>query len=123
MNEAEKKEYKKRRKAKIATLLTIQQTIDETSKHFHVEIDQKNEVKIIVNTLFEMFANLCALYDLDLETAIENTIAESGADVIEEFLQSVTPDEDDEADSETVINALKQLLDILKGEKDNGEDE
>lgn len=122
MNEAEKKEYKKRRKAKIATLLTIKQTIDETSKHFNVEIDQKNEVKIIVNTLFEMFANLCVLYDLDLETAIENTIAESGADTIEEFLQSVAPDED-EADSEVVINALQQLLDILKGGKENGEDE
>ena len=143
MNEAEKKEYEKRRKAKIQTLLTIKKSIDGIHDELNMKVTKKNEVKIIVNTLFEMFANLCAIYDLDLEDSIKATIAESGSDVITEYFESIShessntdepDDEDDEENTseeefdktkEDVINKLTEaiiaakLLSLLKGDDED----
>jgi len=115
MNDAERIEYKRRRKAKIATLVTIKHTIEHLEKTWNIKVSDKDETKIIVNTLFEMFANICAVHGINLEQAIETVIAESGADTVLEYIQS----KQNSNDEDIVKMIILTIADALQGDDDD----
>ena len=88
MTPEEKKMRAERDKLRMATKMSIVNTIEAAEEHFDIKIGEHDTHVLIANILFEMFANLCTQYDLDLDKSIKQTLGESGADMLMDYVAS-----------------------------------
>ena len=108
MTPAEKKMRAERDRLRLATKMSIVRTIETISRKEKIEIGEHDTHVLVANVLFEMLANVCTTYDLDLNKEIHNTLGESGADIIAEYVVKAKA-------SEKASDAFDQILGKLLG--------
>ena len=86
MTPAEKKMRTERDRLRLATKMSIVKTIETISRKEKIEICEHDTHVLVANVIFEMLANVCTTYDLDLNKEIHNTLGESGADIIADYV-------------------------------------
>lgn len=104
MTPAEKKMRAERDRLRLATKMSIVKTIETMSRKEKIEIGEHDTHVLVANVIFEMFANVCTAYGLDLNKEIHNTLGESGADIIADYVVKAK-----------ASDAIDQLFDHLIG--------
>lgn len=116
--DAELKERIKRDALYKGTKLCIANAIQKSHKDLGYPITKTEAQDIIAAIIFEVLADVCATFDLDLQDQIKTHIETSGAEVLGNFVNSKITD-----DLEGGAGLIIKILEAIRNHEENKEED
>lgn len=116
--DAELKERMKRDALYKGTKLCIANAIKKSHKDLGYPITKEEAQDIIAATIFEVLADVCATFGLNLVDQLKTHIETSGAEVLGNFVNSKIAN-----DPESEVGLIMKILEAIKNHEEKKEDD
>ena len=116
--DAELKERMKRDALYKGTKLCVVNAIKKSHNDLGYPITKDEMMDLIAASIFEVLADVCATFDLNLKEQLKTHIASSGGEVLKNFVKSKVDDT-----PEDNLELLLRLLQAIKKYEENEEDD